>query len=34
MFQYARNVKIKGDAFTVVKEQNGMIGALNDSVVN
>jgi hypothetical protein len=34
MFQYARNVKINGGAFTVVNEQNGMTGALYESVVN
>ena len=34
MFQHARNVKISGGAFTVVNEQNGMTGALYESVVN
>ena len=36
MFQYARNFKINGGAFTVVNEQiqNGMTGALYESVVN
>ena len=34
MFQYARNVKINGGAFTVVNEQNGMTGTLYESVVN
>jgi len=33
MFQYARNVKIKGSNFTV-NEHNGMAGALYGSVVN
>ena len=33
MFQYARNVNINGGAFTV-NEQNGMTGALFESVVN
>ena len=34
MFQYARDVRIKGGTFTVVNEQNGMTGALYESVVN
>ena len=33
MFQFARNVKISGGAFTV-NELNGMTGALYESVVN
>jgi len=33
MFQYARNVKIKGSILTV-NEQNGMTGAWYESVVS
>ena len=33
MFQYARNVKINGGAFTVNNEQNGMTGTLYKSIV-
>ena len=32
MFQYARNVKIDGGAFSVLIEQNGMTGVLYESV--
>ena len=32
MFQYARNFKINGGAFTTVSEQNGMTGALYELV--
>jgi hypothetical protein len=34
MFQCAGNMDINGGAFTVVNEQNGMTGALYESVVN
>jgi hypothetical protein len=30
----ARNVLVNGGAFTVINEQNGMTGALYESVVN
>ena len=34
MFQYARDFNINGGAFTVINEQNGMTGALYESIVN
>ena len=34
MFQNGRNVTVNGGNFTVFNEQNGMTGALHESVIN
>ena len=34
MFHYAHDFNVSGGAFTIVNEQNGMTGALYESVVN